>query len=218
MLGLSWLAGFLSVLTLRRVWLWFEKIFTKQKLSSTDSIDPTEKRSLTDDQSERVTRFEDLPDELILGICRYLSPPRVLYAFLDCNSRTFRCISDYHTHINLTNWSYTDLQSIRGLIDSKRLVPSVLTLSNSIFSQQTECLSSSNSPLKLSCFEHVHRLSMLDCTPFTILSLHKILANFSRLHSFLVIDCASNNYKLYVDSCRSCLRNLIFDSACLTRR
>ena len=123
MSGLSWLAGFLSVLTLRRVWLWFQKIFTKQKLSSTDSIDTTEKRSLTDDQSERVTRFEDLPDELMLAICRYLSPPHVLNAFLDCNSRMFRCIFDYHTHINLTNWSYTDLQSIRGLIDSKRLVP-----------------------------------------------------------------------------------------------
>ena len=145
MSALSWLAGFLNVLTLRRVWLWFQKIFTKQKLSSTDSIDTTEKRSLTDDQSERETRFEDLPDELMLAICRYLSPPHVLNAFLDCNSRMFRCISDYHTHINLTNWSYTDLQSIRGLINSKRLVTSVLTLSNSMFSQQIEYLSSTNS-------------------------------------------------------------------------
>ena len=94
MSALSWLAGFLNVLTLRRVWLWFQKIFTKQKLLSTGSIDTIEKRSLTDDQSECVTRFEDLPDELLLAICRYLSPPHVLNAFLNCNSRMFRCISD----------------------------------------------------------------------------------------------------------------------------
>jgi hypothetical protein len=138
-----WLARFLNVVILNRAWSWFQKILTRwkkhlfkeQTLLSASSID-TQKRSLADHQSKRMTRFDDLPDELLLVICRYLSPAHVLNAFLDYDSRTFRCIFDYRTNINLTKWSYTDLQSILAAIDSKRLLPSVLTLSNYLISTQ----------------------------------------------------------------------------------
>ena len=214
-----WLARFLNVVILNRAWSWFQKILTRwkkhlfkeQTLLSASSID-TQKRSLADHQSKRMTRFDDLPDELLLVICRYLSPAHVLNAFLDYDSRTFRCIFDYRTNINLTKWSYTDLQSILAAIDSKRLLPSVLTLSNYLISTQIEHLLSEKSSLKLSCLEHVHRLSMLDCTLSDILSLYQILPNFTRLHSLRIVDCASNNYRSDIISHLSdWLRDLIFD-------
>src|SRR5262245_9032424 len=123
MSALYWPASFLNLLTLDRVLLWFQKIltklkkflFTEQTLSFAGSIGTTQKLSLIDHQSKGATRFDDLPDELLLVICRYLSPVHVFNAFLDCNNRTFRCILGYRTNINLTNWSYTDLQSILDL-------------------------------------------------------------------------------------------------------
>ena len=123
---------FLSEVILDRVWLWFQKIFIKQAIVFTGSTDTVKQQSSTDYQFEHVIQLEDLPDELLLAICRYSRPVQVLNGFLDCNSRMFRCISDYLTHIDLTNCSYFDLQTIRNLIDHKRSQPPVLTLSNSM--------------------------------------------------------------------------------------
>jgi hypothetical protein len=208
MSALYWLASFLN---LDKVLLWFQKIsaklkkllFTEQILASAGSIGTIQKLSLTDHQFKHVTRFDNLPDELFLAICRYLSLAHVLNAFLDCNNRTFRCISDYRTNMNLAKWSYTDLQSILDPIDSKRLM----------ISDQIQYLSSEKSSLKLSCFEHVHRLSMLDCTQYDIFSLYQILPNFPRLQSLRIVDCASNDYKSNVNLLRDWLCDLIFDSA-----
>ncbi len=54
------------------------------------------------------TCFEDFPDEIILLICRYLSPVNVLDSLLNLNSRLNQTISSYREKIYLSHLSSKD--------------------------------------------------------------------------------------------------------------
>ena len=54
----------------------------------------------------------DLPDEMILEICRYLHCSHVLYSFYDLNSRLNRTITSYCQHVWFRRASYKQLLHI----------------------------------------------------------------------------------------------------------
>lgn len=56
--------------------------------------------------------FEDLPDEILLEICRYLHCSHVLYSFFDLNSRLNRTITSYSQHVWFRRASYCQLLHI----------------------------------------------------------------------------------------------------------
>ena len=58
------------------------------------------------------TIFEDLPDEILLEICRYLHCSHVLYSFFDLNSRLNQTITSYSQHVWFRRASYRQLLHI----------------------------------------------------------------------------------------------------------
>jgi hypothetical protein len=63
------------------------------------------------DECCRFSHLLDLPDEVLLIICRYLHPVDVLRAFLKINSdRLHRLILDYRTNLVLNTLSYSDFR------------------------------------------------------------------------------------------------------------
>ena len=56
--------------------------------------------------------LEDLPDELLLGICRYLSSSDVLWAFYGLNARLSWTIHGYTQHVVLAQTSYTQFRQM----------------------------------------------------------------------------------------------------------
>ena len=51
------------------------------------------------------TRFENLPDEMLLTILRYLRPLDILDSFLDLNARLNRTITNYRERIVISHLS-----------------------------------------------------------------------------------------------------------------
>jgi len=47
------------------------------------------------------SKFEELPDEILLLICRYLSSTEILFSFYDLNSRFSQTISGFYQHVVL---------------------------------------------------------------------------------------------------------------------
>ena len=86
--------------------------------------------------NEPPTHFSGLPDEIVLMICRYLTPAHVIKAFLDYNDRMFGCISEYRHRMNLTKCSYTDFRYFLKLFTTEQLRPSTLILSSSKIATQ----------------------------------------------------------------------------------
>jgi hypothetical protein len=82
-------------------------------------------------QWRKVTRFTDLPNEILLIICEYLRPVDVLRAFLssDTSDRLHCLIIDYRTHIDLSELSYTEFRYMMDTV-LPQLEPSNLRLSN----------------------------------------------------------------------------------------
>ena len=57
-------------------------------------------------------RLEDLPDELLLCVCRYLSPLEIFSSFLSLNYRLNRTITFYRENIFLAHLSRTDFHEL----------------------------------------------------------------------------------------------------------
>jgi len=64
--------------------------------------------SLIPNYFSKKTCFEDLPDEILLLICRYLSPVNVLDGLLNLNNRLNQTITLYREKIFLSHLSYKD--------------------------------------------------------------------------------------------------------------
>jgi len=97
----------------------------------------TKKMTRQETPIKRMTHFDNLPDELLLLICSYLTPAHVLNVFLGYNERVFRCVFDYRTNLDLTKCSYTDYQYIVSqLCHYSSLRPSTLTVSNAMIPSQ----------------------------------------------------------------------------------
>jgi hypothetical protein len=58
------------------------------------------------------TCFEDFPDEILLLICRYLSPVHILNSLLNLNKRLNKTISSYREKIFLSHLSHQDFNHL----------------------------------------------------------------------------------------------------------
>ncbi|CAF2537512.1 unnamed protein product [Rotaria sp. Silwood2] len=56
--------------------------------------------------------FEELPDEIILEICRFLSSTDVLYSLFNLNSRLNRTIFIYRQHVVLRRTSFIQFEYV----------------------------------------------------------------------------------------------------------
>ena len=131
--------------------------------------------------------FEHLPDELLLQICRYLSPSDILLAFCGLNLRLNQTISDFirHVHfssvISYSNYLYllrTSLPSIWSSIESLTISNYPISCMTSVFLQTIE----NDLPI------HLKRLSLFH------VDLHDIYQFVTRLTSKyeveeLIVDC-----------------------------
>jgi len=68
--------------------------------------------SLIYNHSLKQSSFEDLPDEILLSICRYLSPINILDSLLNLNQRLNQTISSYREKIFLSHLSYKDFNHL----------------------------------------------------------------------------------------------------------
>ena len=143
-------------------------------------------RVLEQPAEKRISGLDDLPNELFLMISQYLSPTEVLNGFLQYSSRTSQCISDYSLRMNLTNYSYNDLQFILTELLALRLFPSTLLVSNRMIPNQISTFFSSELTTTMYCFEHVHHLSLLDCTQSEMTMIQWCLNISPCLHSLCI--------------------------------
>jgi len=124
-------------------------------------------------RKHRVICLLDLSDEILLVVCRYLSPSDILYAFytpLKPTNRLHRVIFDYYTTIKLdqiTNDEYIYLSSL--FFDYKTpLRPQSLILSN----EHITCLIQRYLMYSyeiLSIFSNLRCLKLIDCSPENLL-------------------------------------------------
>ena len=155
--------------------------------------------------------LEDLPNELLLIICRYLSPTEVLNGFLQYSSRTSQCISDYSLRLNLTNYSYGDVQYILMEFINQRLLPSSLLVSNRMIPNQIGTFFSSKLTANMARFGHVHQLSLLGCNDYDMSLINWYVNIFPCLHSLRIAqhELAAQYSMSY--STHALLCGLIFD-------
>lgn len=136
------------------------------------------------------TCFNDLPDEILLMICHYLSPAHVLEAFFHYNTRLFSCISQYRQNIDLTKCSYTDLKLFLSVFTENRLLPSRLTVSNTRIPTQIELfINTCRSSIKFHP-NSIRHLSLLECTEQNFYSLIYCLDSFKWLQSLHIVESA----------------------------
>ncbi|CAF3370437.1 unnamed protein product [Rotaria socialis] len=157
--------------------------------------------------------FNDLPNEIILMICRFLSPIQVINAFLSYDFRMFSCITEYHLTIDLSKCSYTDLQVYLNLLVTKRIQPLTLTISNVSMPTQIKIFFDAFSSILNFCFNHVHQLSLLECTTSDISNLEFDLRRFELLRSLRIVEAEWNNYGSSIDYSKiEYMRNLLFNN------
>jgi hypothetical protein len=111
----------------------------------------------------------DLPNEIILQICRYLKSAHVLYAFytpLNADFRLHKIISDYYRKIKLDKTTYNEFDYLANLLFNLKnpLRPESLILSNEHVISLTECyFSSVNKNQMISILINLKSLTFIDC-------------------------------------------------------
>ncbi len=138
-----------------------------------------------------VTRFNDLPNKILLIICGYLGPAHVLEAFSIYNERLFSCIFEYRKNIDLTKCSYADFKYFLHILAKDFLRPSRIIISNGRILTQIEsffniCITS----MKFS-FKDVHHLSILECTESVFYEIYLGLNRFKSLQSLYIVQSTS---------------------------
>ncbi|CAF1587533.1 unnamed protein product [Rotaria sp. Silwood1] len=137
------------------------------------------------------TCFLDLPNEILLMICRYMSTPDILHCFYTPetpNMRLHCLISDYYTKINLDAITFDKCNYLINLFDSSNylLQPESLKLSN----EHVSCLithyfSSISQKIIEAIFVNLKDLTLIDCLPddlYTIDQHSKHLTKLQYLH------------------------------------
>jgi hypothetical protein len=136
-------------------------------------------------RKHRVTCLLDLSDEILLLICRYLSPSYILYSFytpLKPTNRLHRVIFDYYTNIKLdqiTNNEYNYLSSLFSHYKTP-LRPKSLILSN----EHITCLIQRYFmyPYEIpSILSNLRCLKLIDCSPEDLAFIHLSNINISQL-------------------------------------
>ena len=159
------------------------------------------------------TEFDDLPDEIILLICHYLTPAEVLKVFSHDDHRLFRCIQQYRENIDLTNSSYNDFQFFLTKLVNTALQPATLTLSNNRTPTQIQTFLSK---CNLSSTFHprtVHHLSLLEYIEDDVYRLFSFLKQFESLQSLnMVQSIPDGNSSSMLCTISELFRKSIFNS------
>jgi len=129
------------------------------------------------------TCLENLPDEILLLICRYLSSCEVLYSFFELNHRLSQTVNGYYRHVVIERVSYKYFPSICSII-----LPSIgFHIRSLILSDQWKGTLSS---LFLNYFSQQQinsicpNLKDLTCIAFTDFSLQNLLNSLRNFHDF----------------------------------
>ncbi|CAF3081467.1 unnamed protein product [Rotaria sp. Silwood2] len=137
-----------------------------------------------------VTCLLDLPDEIFLLICRYLSPADVLYSFYTPSkpeNRLHRIIFDYYTKIKLggiTNKEYIYLSSLFcSSKDSPRLQSLILSNEHATSLTQRYFIDISASIIQ-SMLTNLKHLKLIDCLSEDLTFLYIYISNMKQLESF----------------------------------
>jgi len=136
-----------------------------------------------------ITCLLDLPDEILLLICRYLSPYHVLYSFYTPSKpeqRLHRMIFDYYTKIKLDGIKNDQYNYLSKLFSDSEtpLRPKSLILSN----EHITCLTyyyftSISEDVIHSMFANLQHLTLIDCSESDLQSLNKYITNLMQLQN-----------------------------------
>jgi hypothetical protein len=187
-----------------------ESMQTKRTISSECGDTKGDKHS-----SKSITGFDDLPDELLLIICRYLTPVHVLNAFLNYNDRLFHCITDYRTHVDLTRYSYEDYQNSLLALTNGSISPLTLIVSNQMISTQIPIFFDTCRSWIMFNKKSVQRLSLLECTMHDIYySIDSYIEYFTCLRSLRIVESVSGEISsVWIDtSIIESLRKIAFSN------
>ncbi|CAF2913652.1 unnamed protein product [Rotaria sp. Silwood2] len=116
------------------------------------------------------TTLVDLPNEILLRICRYLSPAYVLYSFYTpekLETRLHRLIIDYYTKIKLDKIRFAEYGYIHRLFNDSNntLQPESLILSNEYITCLTErYFNYFRKNLIQSIFINLKRFTLINCS------------------------------------------------------
>jgi len=147
----------------------------------------TGKSSLAEEQIEHRSCFMDLPDEIILTICHYLTPTEALIAFIECNIRLFSCLSDYHKKVDLTKASWGVFSNYLEGLKTKWMRPLMLKLSNARIIQQIDVFFHQIDSSLYTDFGCVRHLSLLEFPSSKLSSIKSILTKFKSLASLQIV-------------------------------
>jgi hypothetical protein len=126
----------------------------------------------------------DLPDEILLLICRYLSVYHVLYSFYTPSKpeqRLHRMIFDYYTKIKLDGIKTNEYNYISKLFsDSLRPISLILSNEHVTFLTHYYFTSISENVIQ-SIFDNLKHLTLIDCSENNLQYLNKYIRNLTQL-------------------------------------
>ena len=145
-----------------------------------------------------ITCLFDLPDEILLFICRYLSPALVLYSFytpLRPEMRLHRIILNYYTKIKLGGISNNEYIYLLNLLSDRKisLRPESLILSNEHVTSLTHRYFNSTDINTInSIFVNLRSLTLIDCSSVDLDTVGKFYFDMTQMQylhiTFRMID------------------------------
>ncbi|CAF3652660.1 unnamed protein product [Rotaria sp. Silwood1] len=164
------------------------------------------------------TTLMDLPNEILLLICRYLSPAYVLYSFYTpekAETRLHRSIIDYYTKIKLDKISFDAYAYIHELLSDSNtpLQPESLILSN----EHITCLTQRyftyiRKNLIQSIFTNLKRLTLIDCSTSEIQQIDReYIDDLQRLEYFHINVHKLDKYFISEEPCDGSIGRILFN-------
>ncbi|CAF1178595.1 unnamed protein product [Rotaria sordida] len=166
-----------------------------------------------------ITCLFDLPDEILLIICRYLSPYDVLYAFYtpsEPEQRLHRMILDHRTRIKIDEIQKNEYDHLFKLFSHSEtpLRPKSLILNN----EHVTCLtyyyfSYTPEDVIRSMFSNLKCLTLIDCLQEDLQYLNKYIENLTELQYLHIVIRRRDEYEDMEDlkTCHILFNQLLFN-------
>ena len=143
------------------------------------------------EKDKTFTQFEDLPNEIVLLICRYLTAAEVLDAFVDRNERFLSCLSKYRQNIDFTKCSYRDFQVLLMMLILNVFQSSTLTVSNVQIPTQLEIFHNLCHRAIQFHLSDVYQISLLEWVESNLYKTPLSLKRFPSLRSLQIVQSRS---------------------------
>jgi hypothetical protein len=149
-----------------------------------------------------VTCLTELPDEILLLICRYLPPAFVLYSFYTPErpeQRLHRVVFDYYTNIKLAGITNNEYIYLTNLFSQTSFQPLSLTFSNEHVTSLTQRYFLNMYTIQ-SIFTNLRRLTMIDCSANDLRFIYLYNIHLSQLEHFhITIRKINENESMSID-------------------